>query len=219
MANLPSFFADIVGNKVDYVGVPNGNELEQRIMNGLLRAGFNRILERDIGVHAATIRPLVRDHFHAADLLNPTKYQSHYWYQPTGSQNYHDFVIFLDDRLLCIEAKFSKGSQKKPVWNSGLPRQHGIYIFGSRGAGDVTFFMGKDVITEESAKQMHGLFVSMQKHQKDFNEGLERQPYGFAVYVRKAFEQTKKGNPDAVLNFFTNPDRESLEQSVIDFVT
>ena len=218
MADLLTFFASIENDKPGYVGVPSGEEFEQRIMNGLHQSGFNRILERDIGAHALVIKPQVRDHFHEENIPNPTNYRAHYWYQPSGSQNYPDFVIFWGQRLLCLEAKFSKEGQKKPVWNSGLPRQNGIYIFGSRRVRDVTFFMGRDVITEETARQMHDLFSYLQGRQIEFNENLGPQPYGFSVYVRKAFDQSKKMNPDAVLDFFSNPNRQNLENSVKQFV-
>lgn len=47
---------------------------------------------------------------------------------------------------------------------------------------------------------------------------MEKQPYGFAAYIRKAFEQKREFNPDAILDFFNNENREKLENSVISYL-
>lgn len=44
---------------------------------------------------------------------------------------------------------------------------------------------------------------------------MANQPYGFAAYVRKAFEQKKTINKNAVTNFFVNKDKARLEKNVI----
>ena len=69
---------------------------------------------------------------------NPSNYKKHYVWQPSGSQNYPDF-LFLEEKVsLCVESKYSKNSIK-PFWNSGLPRPNGIYIFASGKSNDITF--------------------------------------------------------------------------------
>ena len=213
MRSLVSFFEDLQKNKRHYVGVKEGKDLEAQIGIGLHKKGITRLMERDIE-YAKEIKKSID----TGIISNPTTFESHYWMQPRGSQNYPDFIIFAGMDLICIETKFSKGKQNKPVWNSGLPRQDGIYIFGSKGLDDITFFMGKDVISKEDAKNMHEILNSLQQRGKRYNkEYLSQQPYGFAIYIRKAFEQKVNKNPNVVLNFFKNPNREKLEASVIDY--
>lgn len=49
----------------------------------------------------------------------------------------------------------------------------------------------------------------------DFVNEMNVQEYGFAAYIRKAFEQKKTYNPNAGVDFFTNGKRKELEQAVI----
>ena len=219
MADLARLFVDMLGKKANYLAGNSGDDFEQRIMKGLHNAGFNRILPEDIEKPAFdNLKKSFSGHFHDKHPHNPLNFREHYFHQPLGKQNYPDFVVLWDDRLVCLEAKFSTKSQRKPVWNSGLPRQSGVYIFGSRERGDITFFVGRDVVDEETARSMHKFFDDLRTEQRRFNANQIAQRYGFAVYVRKAFEQTKRENPDAILDFFTNPHRVELERSVIDFV-
>jgi hypothetical protein len=76
--------------------------------------------------------------------------------KPFGSQNFPDFVLLYGHRGLPIEIKTSNA--EKIVWNTGLPRSEGIYIFNgipiksSVEKVSTTFFMGSDVIIEEELK-------------------------------------------------------------------
>lgn len=223
MADLARLFIDMRDNKANYLGgTDTGKQFEKRIANGLDNARFNPILKRDIEKSVLTqLQQDTNDHFHPAKIKNPlTKYRRHYLAQPSGSQKYPDFLIFLNDRVICIEAKFSTKKQVKPVWNGGLPRQHGIYIFAARGRGDLTFFIGRDVISEDSAREMHKFFDDyLRTKQRQFNVAQPKQEYGFGVYARKAFDQTQRENDKAVINYFTNKSRAKLEQSVIDFAS
>lgn len=217
MRNLASFFEDLLKRKRHYVGVANGNQFENQIIDGLIRFGVNRVMESSLTEHGRNIKQILRQD-RTDSISNPTSYESQFWHQPLGSQMYPDYVVFDGSRLVCIETKFSMGMQKKPVWNGGLPRQDGIYIFGAKGCDDITFFRGADVIDVETARKMHALFdEELNVRQTAFNSELGKQPYGFVVYVRKAFAQARSGNPDATLDFFSNPERERLERSVVDF--
>ena len=220
MSDLVQLFTHLQGNRNYYLGATTGAQFEDRIKARLDSIGFNRAIQSDFT--SAAMEQIKNDaggHFHDEQINNPTNRRRHYLYQPFGSQAYPDFIVFDDNRLVCIEIKFSTGSTRKPVWNSGLPRQHGIYVFGSRGIPDITFFLGRGVLSEEEARKMHRFFDDdLRQLQHEFNASMDDQSYGFRVYVRKAFEQSRQSNQDAVLDFFNNPQRDTLEHSVINFL-
>ena len=67
--------------------------------------------------------------------------------------------------------------------------------------------------------KLHDFFLKMKQQQCDFNKTeMLKQKYGFAVYNRKAFDQRKKHNKDAIINFFNNEDRKQLEDAVLQYV-
>ena len=123
------------------------------------------------------------------------------------------------NRLIVIEVKYSGGEQKKPMWNSGLPRPHGIYVFGSYGCKDITFFMGRDLLSLDDTRKLQSFFVTLKKEEREFNfNNMLGQPYGFEAYSRKAFGQSMQYNKKAVIDYFANPDRKKLEENVINYV-
>ena len=102
------------------------------------------------------------------------------------------------------------------MWNSGAPRPSGIYIFGSYGREDITFFLGGSVLDPELASMMHAQWEKVGATINEFNIQVAKdQEYGFHLYPRKAFDQKKQINPRAVTNFFTNPRRHELEDEVL----
>lgn len=155
-------------------------------------------------------------------LLNPyaSSHGQHYIVQPYGNQEYPDILVFHGSNLVIVEVKFEKANSGLPMWNSDLPSSNGIYIYGSLGRGDITFFRGSDIVSAQEAQQMHAFFdARLKKLEREFNRDLlSSQQYGFSVYVRKAFDQGKQHNDSAVIDFFANPDRKRLEQNVINDV-
>ncbi len=134
-------------------------------------------------------------------------------YQPNGSQQYPDFLVFEKSVVVCIETKFSRSN---PVWNSGLPRPNGIYILGNPTIKKITFFIGGDVISANDNEKMHAFFTELRATQHEFNvNNMSDHPKGFAVYIRKAFEQKKSYNQDAETNFYTASDRMQLQDNVL----
>ena len=140
--------------------------------------------------------------------------------QPYGSQQYPDFLVWDNRRTVAIEAKCLDKGGTRPVWNGGLPREDGIYIIGSRGKTmDVTMFRGGDVLEGPDRAAMAFFIDTLRPLEEYVNSRVAgRQPYGFHVYLRKAFGQAKKHNPDSCLDWFANPDRDKLEKSVSDRV-
>ena len=149
----------------------------------------------------------------------PNNYEiSGFMRNPFGSQSYPDFLIFEEDYVYCVEVKTSKSN--KPMWNSGIPRQNGIYIISSTSNQAITFFFGKDIITLEEAKKLHRVYVEkFDKESEEFNRNeMKNQKYGIYIYPRKAYAQSKKYNTKAILDFHKNPDKEKLEQKVLDLL-
>ena len=85
---------------------------------------------------------------------------------------------------------------------------------------DLTFFAGRDVVSLNDVQQLHNFFGErLPAYQKGFNQvQMRKQKYGFGVYIRKAFDQNKRHNSKAIIDFFSNPHRDQLENSVIDFL-
>ena len=71
---------------------------------------------------------------------------------------------------------------------------------------------------KEDVRKLRDFFdKGLSEYQQRFNsDEMKEQAYGFSVYIRRTFDQNKKYNPDAVVDFFENPWRAELEDAVID---
>jgi hypothetical protein len=88
-----------------------------------------------------------------------------------------------------------------------LPHDEGIYIFGSRGKNDITFFNGSDIISTHEKK----LLVQLVEQQRPLlkSAGAEITDK-FSLYLREMYDQT--------IASLTSPNRTELEQSVINLL-
>ena len=219
MADLSKLFKSLQNNKQDFLRSEKGADFEDRVSNRLHNLGYSRVLKSDISKNLAEIKTSIQAYQGSDALVNPTEYQSHYVLHPAGKQDYPDFLIMEQDRLISIEVKYSGKSQPKPMWNSGLPRPHGIYIFGSYGCRDITFFMGRDILSPDDVMKLQAFFAKLKKEEHKFNfNNMLGQPYGFEAYSRKAFSQSKQYSPNAITDYFANPNRKKLEENVIAYV-
>lgn len=219
MGRLAELFNDLRRRPGYYLGTTRGADFEDRINTRLHDLGYSRIIKADISDRSSfdQLKSLVLDQATVEVLPNILGYNRHFLFQPFGSQQYPDFLVLDRNCIVGIEVKFSKGKNGRPIWNSGLPRPNGIYIFGSYGRNDITYFRGADVVSLQDAKKLHGFFNHMKEHEMDFNcSHMQHQPHGFVAYIRKAFDQTRKYKRDAVLDYFTNPQRLTLEQAAIE---
>ena len=218
---MRDLFEDLLANPRNYLQAREGRNFEERFRIGLDRHGYNRLVNEDIGEAAfAMLKEQVLDWLDEDDLPNPSpRFRRHYLFQPYGSQQYPDVLVLHDDRVVVVELKFSRERQGKPMWNSGLPRPRGIYVFGSYVRMAVTYFRGGDVLASGDAARLHEFFDDLHRQQQEFNEEwMAGQEYGFSAYVRKAFDQKRGHNTDAIINFFANPQREALQQAVLDYL-
>lgn len=62
----------------------------------------------------------------------------------------------------------------------------------------------------------YSFFGEEQNRSESFNsENMSEQEFDFTTYPRKAYDQKRKHNPDALINFFDNWKRQDLENSVL----
>lgn len=218
---METILRDMKNNPDDYLRGHTGSDFEQRIESKLRARRYSKILREDFDGEAGCrawrqIKREVLEKTNDKPVINTAKFQQNFLVGPYGSQNYPDILLFENQFIIPFELKFSRGGATKPVWNSGLPRPNGIYIFGSTKENEVTFFLGRDVISPEDAKALHDHLNWVQNKTGEYNKTrMAAQPYGFAAYVRKAFEQKKTINKNAVTNFFTNKHKETLERNTI----
>ncbi|GAA8173876.1 hypothetical protein HpBT135_05730 [Helicobacter pylori] len=94
------------------------NELKKHFseINGDLIEGLSHIEEKpnkEIKTTFNQLKKQVLEKNHPDTLKNPfSKLTSHFLYQPFGSQNYPDFLVFIFDDVVGIEIKFSKNEKK-----------------------------------------------------------------------------------------------------------
>ncbi len=221
MNGLPDLFRRLQQDQDYFLGTKKGSEFEDRIMVALNNLAYTRILKEDIAPPQwSDIKRKQEDKWSETRLPNQTSRKQHFVYQPYGSQDYPDFLVFDGDQIYFLETKFSANKRTIPIWNSGLPRPTGIYIFASYGLKDITFFMGHSVVTAGEAKQFHNFFEKLKESEKEFNEELMgRQQYGFSAYIRKAFNQGHQYNDSAIVGYFSNPFRDDNEKAVIEYVS
>ena len=219
MSRLHQVFQRMRADPKEFVGAMKGNEFEDRIMNALGRGAYTRILKADIpAARFKALKAAVQETSAAIEPENPSPdFRQHFLHQPFGSQAYPDLLILDGARVISIETKFSQQPhQGHPVWNGGLPRTTGIYVFGNYGRGDLTFFRGCDVVSPEDIRRLRGFFEAQKAEEMAFNaKEMAEQPYGFTSYVRRTFNQQKKPNREAIVDLFKNPDRQTLEDAVI----
>lgn len=233
-ADLVKFFNKIQSEKKQLVNAKNGKDFEDQIKILLRQCGFdNETLKLD---DDKKLKTFIQDKkYEITDTLSMTiventlnqNIENTYIYQPYGSQNVPDFIIFYKNKVLSIEIKYSQKNSEKPVWNSNLPKSNTIYIFGSYGKEDVTFFLGEDLLPQNERELLENFFSKETKLFEDkyrnllierFNNKELFFNHGFDIYIRKAFLQNKKININAETDFFKNIKRETYENNVKEFI-
>ncbi|MCV3753747.1 hypothetical protein OF364_02885 [Mycoplasma enhydrae] len=153
---LTEIFKNIKEKRDFFSAVTNGNEFEQKFRN-LIKKSYSEIipgenfskglieianLENDSNTKVATqltkIKKSILSKTSVEPVSNPFQnVRSHFIYQPYGSQNFPDFLIFTPTNIIPIETKFSKNENgnkradsSRPMWNSNIPKINAIYIYG-----------------------------------------------------------------------------------------
>ncbi|GAA6906539.1 hypothetical protein CHC162_06420 [Helicobacter pylori] len=103
------------------------NELKKHFseINGDLIEGLSHIEEKpnkEIKTTFNQLKKQVLEKNHPETLKNPfSKLTSHFLYQPFGSQNYPDFLVFIFDYVVGIEIKFSKNDKGEKIFKHLAP--------------------------------------------------------------------------------------------------
>lgn len=238
MNNLNKFFEEIYKDRAKITGSPDGKIFEENFKSYLKRSGFNEmsltIMDDELKSFLKEIKPkiLSKNNTEILDnslyLNNTTRkdYANFFIWQPHGSQNFPDFLVFCENYIFAIETKFSSKTSNKPMWNSNIPKENSIYVFASHEQRDLTFFLGHDVIEKKEREELLKLWQKTdeeyEKWAKDFEAKIAAREfsneYGFTTYIRKAYEQKNTHNKNATLNFFKNKNRQKLESSVYEFI-
>ncbi len=131
--------------------------------------------------------------------------------QPNNTQQWPDFLIIYGHRGLGIEVKSSK--HDRIVWNSGLPRINGIYIYNGGLAiqddiSNTTYFLGQHVLTLKERKILNDARGANHKISRVYNDLLSDSKW--SLYARPMFNYTGR--------FLTDEHRTQRETAVQDFI-
>lgn len=229
---LRDIFIDIRNNKKEWLKSKKGIEFEDRFETALKKVGFNRRNDIEIKKVISLLKndilnkksDKIIDNIYS---LEDKSFENCFVSQPYGSQNFPDFLVFSRKKIISIEIKYSSNISSKPMWNSNLPKSNSIYIFGSYGRGDVTFFMGNDVLPMNERVELIDFFEEIKKLEESFKKKIKQDSKdnlfaykfdrGFNVYVRRAYEQNKTINENAKIDYFLHEDRQRCEDNVIEF--
>jgi hypothetical protein len=217
---LDKLLEDLRKNKRKYLNAKEGSEFENRVATFLnTKMGLTKILKDDLSQEEwMTIKQHLGDKLGAVFLDLPNGIPKNtFIYQPCGSQDFSDFLIFTSHKVIPLEIKFSGQKQKSPMWNSNVPKANAFYIFGSYGASDVTFFCGNDVLSAAHRAALYSFFKKIKKLEEDIRTtmpGLDDTNRGFTPYIRAAFAQ-QKHKSSVQTNFFTHPERQAVEDNAI----
>ena len=146
-------FNNLVSNKKKYLKSKKGKDFENRI-ESLISIYFTKLAKPDEKYILKNLKLKILNKKENNLIKNTTQYKKHFIIQPYGTQSYPDIIIFFNNKIISIEIKFTENKAINPLWNSGIPRLNGIYIFGSYGFTDLTFFLGKDIITLEELNKI-----------------------------------------------------------------
>ena len=229
---LNKIFIDIQKNKKEWLKSKKGSDFEDRIEASLKRNGFNRINKDDKNIKLIlnSIKNRILDK-KSNDIIDNTYYKDDkslgncFICQPYGSQDFPDFLIFTNKKIISIEVKYSGSKSSKPMWNSNLPKANAIYIFGSYGKEDVTFFLGSDVLPMSEREELINFFDEIKKLENNFRKKLKEKAKnntnefnrGFDVWIKRAYQQDKIINNDAEVDYFSHKNRIDCENNVIRF--
>lgn len=156
-----------------------------------------------------------------------------YIYQPYGSQNFPDFIVFTKKFIIPIEIKYSKNQKPqenlnsfRPMWNSNMPKANCIYLYGVAGE-NITFFKGSDILDFDTREVLLNFFQKLEKGEKNLNKDLENLPNNFGIYpyIRKAYEHKKikstfyDGENIQKIESYFSKNKNEREENVLSFLS
>ena len=142
--------------------------------------------------------------------------------QPNGSQQWPDAIVIHMRRAMAIE--FKSADQDRILWNSGLPRKGGVYVFngspglraaaaaGKDGASlsSTTFFLGEHVLDDETRDWLRVAALANQEDAEKVNAMLAKVGSPWNLYARPMFNNRRPTLSD--------PERAARETGTLEFV-
>lgn len=230
--------------KVTVLG-ESGEAFENVVSNLLKNAGFDKKKFKvsnaydplNLNIPAEekkNIKNLILNKEYINLIKNKTNEKLIYIYQPFGSQNFPDFLIFTDNWILPLEIKFSAKDSKsfdhdgtRPKWNSNIPKNNALYIYGAAKLGKVTFFKGSDFLGQESRSLLINYFKDIDKMNEELKDVLKERilsdnsnPFGLMPYIRKDYVYNNSFSTDknSTLGLFEYSDLNKWEDNLINFL-
>jgi enamine deaminase RidA (YjgF/YER057c/UK114 family) len=111
--------------------------------------------------------------------------------QPNGPQQRPDIVIIHGKNIAYIEHKTNKGDHI--VWNGGMPRRNGIYLFNSGIKGtakQTTIFLGQHALSDADRNLLEQAADAAAKAAEPFNAILKTNGSRWTCYARAMFNRT-----------------------------
>lgn len=131
--------------------------------------------------------------------------------QPNGSQQWPDIVVIHGYNIAYIEHKTNRDD--KIVWNGGLPRGNGLYLFNSGLKGvakQTTLFLGRHALSDQDRKTLQQAADAASKAVAPFNKILKGRGSVWSNYARAMFND--KGR------YIRHPDLARREEEAVVFL-
>ncbi len=99
-------------------------------------------------------------------------------WQPFGTQDYPDFMIFTQKYIIPVEIKYSSDTATSPMWNGNLPKANGIYVFGNNKKQDIVLFKGIDILSNKTIKHyQHEIIKQKEIKNNNYNFKVSNIPF------------------------------------------
>lgn len=208
-------FKNILKDKKLLLQANEGTQFEDNLTNKFKNGGFSfsngkQNFKNNINVDSKTFKTKFEEL--KLNILNKTSMEiydnpfpgveRHVVFQPFGKQNYPDFLFFYNKKIIPVEVKYTKlkstnvslGSSR-PMWNSNLPKDNAIYIYGVSGK-DLTFFKGSDILQMRTRQLLVNFWENgvSDDYVEQFDVMLSKYENNFGLYpyIRKAYEHKLK---------------------------
>ncbi|MBU4689962.1 hypothetical protein KQ873_02850 [Mycoplasma zalophidermidis] len=219
---LKEFFELIQNNRELFSNVRDGNDFEQNIKQFLHTYCFTEIrysnktdlINRFVKFEPNMTKDEIKDNLQNIkdSILSKTSFENienpfqnlrnNFIYQPYGSQQFPDFLIFINDYIIPVEVKFNKNPNgdatiynTRPMWNSNVPKLNAIYIYGIANV-NTTFFIGGDILNGNVYQSFNEYWDRLNEYSNNIVEEIimpviaeNENNFGFWPYIRKAFDQ------------------------------
>lgn len=165
------------------------NSLEKRVKN-ILKEYCNILDKKE---YEDILRYIKKDDYKYKDDIDKINSgRISFIYQPFGSQQFPDFIIFYKkdhkQKYILFEAKYTKG--QKPQWNCSLPKpyKHCMYILV--GKCGIVFIQGKNIILKDLYKSLQNIDAHLKQKAIKLQAELDIETeYPFDLYPRPMYNQ------------------------------